>query len=122
MDVHKIYLSLSEKWLLRKACKHVINRAKYLTNKNVQALISYELLMPCMDDRFPTVFDEYGNSQYNAYRVTDDGVRYRLYARSRFWGEFRAWLAIIVSIVALVISAISLICALRGQKIELTLP
>lgn len=122
MESKNIYLSWRERRLLRKAEKRGLRRVDYKDNPHLNVLLSYGLLERCVNDKFLPVKDEYGNIAYNAYQVTDGSLRYRLSLRARFWPELRAWIALALSIIALIISAASLICTSKVQKVELVSP
>lgn len=113
MDIKDIYLSYGERRILRKAEKHGVSRARYLNNKLVNALLVYGLLERCIDERFPALKDDRGNENFNAYHTTDAYLRYKLYRRSRLWPEVRGWIAILLSLIALVVSVLSFISAMQ---------
>lgn len=107
----EIVLTIPERILLWKIRRFGCARNNKTENsKRIHVLLTWGLIKKSYNEKYPSFGnDEYENPMENAYEV-DEFIdsRYLLYSRQRFWPQVREWLAILISIAALIVSFLSL--------------
>lgn len=101
------WMNRNDEWRYRSELE---KKGKHFSYRSFNALQSAKLIESCVfEDEIPD-YDEYGNKFYpKHYRISDLGKAYLETISVKWIPELREWIAIGISIVALIVSVIALI-------------
>lgn len=106
MNPSEVKLTRQEKLKLKDIKKHG-SPYNDETKDILKYFASLSLIELCFNENYQRYIGEFGETE-NAYRISDFGNQVLLHNKSRFWIELRAWITLVIAIIALVISVIAL--------------